>query len=305
MKIQCKKCGHAEVTNLDLFVKIIGAAAPVGGFWAWTAYLFAGTGFALPIVSAIIAGGVGMLIFKEQIVEWVTNKGYECPKCFSSSWRAFNDMVSQDPTPEERRASWSTFDDLGEGAELIIDAVNESSNDRELILNGTAAILGLTQAGIKTFGLAVQRGSAFADLKNAQREENLEEMLSIIKSMAYSLKQVDSRYDRGALLYYFFTGAEQQIAAKIERDDIGVEKGNETTPPKKRINTAKRKSVRVTPRREIEHPEKIKDSQRDVQKRLTISQQSLKDYERETLDHELKVAAAKAYDRRMRDRNKD
>ena len=90
MKIQCKKCGHAEVTNLGLFVKIIGGAAPVGGFWAWTAYLFAGTGFALPIVAAIITGGVGMLVFKDQIVEWVTNKGYECPKCSASNWKALN-----------------------------------------------------------------------------------------------------------------------------------------------------------------------------------------------------------------------
>lgn len=49
MKIQCKKCGHTEITNAGLFVKIIGGAAPVGGFWAWTAYIFAGTGFALPI----------------------------------------------------------------------------------------------------------------------------------------------------------------------------------------------------------------------------------------------------------------
>lgn len=29
----------------------------IGGFWAWAAYLFAGTGFAMPIVIAIIAGG--------------------------------------------------------------------------------------------------------------------------------------------------------------------------------------------------------------------------------------------------------
>ena len=88
MKIQCKKCGYAEPTNLSLFVKIIGGAAPIGGFWAWTAYLFAGTGFALPIVAAIISGGVGMLLFKDQIVVWITNKGYKCPRCNASNWGA-------------------------------------------------------------------------------------------------------------------------------------------------------------------------------------------------------------------------
>ena len=90
MKIQCKECGNVEVTNLGLFVKIIGGVAPIGGFWAWTAYLFAGTGFALPIVVAIIGGGVGMLIFKEKIVEWITNKGYKCPNCNASDWQALN-----------------------------------------------------------------------------------------------------------------------------------------------------------------------------------------------------------------------
>ena len=88
MKIKCKNCGHSEETNLELFVKIIGGAMPVGGFWAWTAYIFAGTGFAMPIVLAIIAGGVGMLVFKDQIVTWISNRGYKCPKCNATQWEA-------------------------------------------------------------------------------------------------------------------------------------------------------------------------------------------------------------------------
>jgi hypothetical protein len=88
MKIECRKCGHAEETSLGLFVKIIGGAMPIGGFWAWTAYLFAGTGFALPIVIAIIAGGTAMLVFKDQIVRWVINRGYKCPKCGAVNWQA-------------------------------------------------------------------------------------------------------------------------------------------------------------------------------------------------------------------------
>lgn len=49
MEIRCKKCGHKEEVNLKLFVKIIGGVMPIGGFLAWATYLFAGTGFALPI----------------------------------------------------------------------------------------------------------------------------------------------------------------------------------------------------------------------------------------------------------------
>lgn len=90
MKIRCKSpgCGHTEETNLDLIVKILGGALPMGGFQAWRYYLFAGTGFALPIVTAIIAGGTALLWFKDKIVTWVINQGYKCPCCGAVDWEA-------------------------------------------------------------------------------------------------------------------------------------------------------------------------------------------------------------------------
>lgn len=90
MKIKCKSpgCRHEEKATVELFVKIIGGALPAGGFAAWVTYLFAGTGFALEIVVAIIAGGVAMLIFKDEIVTWIVNRGYKCPKCGSVNWDA-------------------------------------------------------------------------------------------------------------------------------------------------------------------------------------------------------------------------
>lgn len=90
MKIRCKKpgCGHVEETNLGLFIKILGGALPMGGFQAWRCYLFAGTGFALPIVAAIIAGGTALLLFKDEIVTWIINQGYKCPCCGDVDWEA-------------------------------------------------------------------------------------------------------------------------------------------------------------------------------------------------------------------------
>ena len=88
MKIKCKNCGHTEETDLDLIVKIIGSAMPVGGYWAWTAYLFAGTGFAMVIVVAIIAGGTAMLVYKDEIVDWIINKDYKCESCGAINWEA-------------------------------------------------------------------------------------------------------------------------------------------------------------------------------------------------------------------------
>lgn len=88
MKVRCKKCGHTEDSILDLVLRIIGGALPIGGFWAWTAYLFAGTGLAMPIVIAIILGGSGLLIFKDNIISWIVNSGYKCPKCGGGEWDA-------------------------------------------------------------------------------------------------------------------------------------------------------------------------------------------------------------------------
>ena len=86
MTIKCRKCGHTEETCLSLFVKIIGGAMPIGGFWAWVTYLLAGTGLAFPIVVAMITGGVAILIFKDEIVNWIVNSGYKCPNCGASDW---------------------------------------------------------------------------------------------------------------------------------------------------------------------------------------------------------------------------
>lgn len=88
MKIKCQKCGNLEETNLDFFVKLIGGMMPLGGFWAWVTYLFAGTGFALPICIAIVTGGVATLIFKDQIVNFIVEKGYKCQQCGGQNWKA-------------------------------------------------------------------------------------------------------------------------------------------------------------------------------------------------------------------------
>jgi hypothetical protein len=68
-------------------VKLIGGAMPIGGFLAWVAYLFAGTGFAKLIVIAIITVGTAMLVFKDGIVQWIVNRGYACPKCGKRNWK--------------------------------------------------------------------------------------------------------------------------------------------------------------------------------------------------------------------------
>ncbi|WCB33988.1 hypothetical protein [Helicobacter pylori] len=79
--LKCKSCGHKEKTSLKFFVRVIGATLPAGGAATWTTYLFAGTGFALPICAAIITRGVAILAFQDEIIEWLADKGYRCEKC--------------------------------------------------------------------------------------------------------------------------------------------------------------------------------------------------------------------------------
>ncbi|WP_269916555.1 hypothetical protein [Alteromonas sp. PRIM-21] len=90
MRIKCRDCGFSEEVNLDLFVKILGGATAGFGFWAWTSFLFAGTGFAMAICIAIITGGAAMLAYKDEIIDWVANEGYECESCGSKSWEAIS-----------------------------------------------------------------------------------------------------------------------------------------------------------------------------------------------------------------------
>jgi len=90
MKIKCRNCNNVEKINTSFFVKIIGGALPLGGFWAWTTYFLAGTGLALPIVTAMIVGGTSMLIFKDKIVNWIIEKKYKCKNCGSIDWDALD-----------------------------------------------------------------------------------------------------------------------------------------------------------------------------------------------------------------------
>jgi hypothetical protein len=88
--IQCKSCNYKEKVNKRFFIKVIGGGFVGGGFWAWVAYFFAGTGFALPICVAIVVGGVAMLAFSDEITKWIVER-YDCPSCKKREWRLVKD----------------------------------------------------------------------------------------------------------------------------------------------------------------------------------------------------------------------
>lgn len=83
--IQCRHCGHCEEVNKQLFAKIIGGAVVGLGGYAWVSFLFAGTGFALPLCIAIVAGGTALTAFSKELTEWFSKK-YKCENCGMHEW---------------------------------------------------------------------------------------------------------------------------------------------------------------------------------------------------------------------------
>jgi hypothetical protein len=170
MEIVCKSCGHTEETNKDFFVKLIGGAMPVGGYWAWTTYLFAGTGFAMGIVLAIIGGGVAMLIFKDEITEWVISQGYKCTSCGEVSWEPMTESMKQDRdskkyVPELTR----TYIETRRSMETLMDDLMVMFEEEERI----------------------RRDDSGDRDEKVDYESKVDENLQVIRSAGYDIEPID------------------------------------------------------------------------------------------------------------------
>jgi len=134
MKIKCKDCGHSEEVSSQTFGAILGAATSGFGFWAWTSFLFAGTGFAMAICVAIMAGGAAMYKYSSEIVDWLVNHGYECCKCKEKSWvavspeheREINKIKSELEALERQSALFQK--NLTKNERIAIDYIHSQSD---------------------------------------------------------------------------------------------------------------------------------------------------------------------------------
>ena len=96
MKIRCRSCSHSETLNKELIVTLLGGAVAGFCFWAWVSFLFAGTGFAMPICIALVVGGPALVIkYGDEIVEWLAKHGYTCKKCGANDWMALTEEANQ------------------------------------------------------------------------------------------------------------------------------------------------------------------------------------------------------------------
>lgn len=120
--IKCQNCGHYEEVNTKFFAKVIGGAAVGFGGYAWVAFLFAGTGFALPLCMAIVAGGVAMMAFSDQICEWIS-KHYDCPECGKQNWRV---LTGENLLIESKQTKIARYD-----AVAVLDEVKKIYSEAE------------------------------------------------------------------------------------------------------------------------------------------------------------------------------
>lgn len=124
--IKCQNCGHTTEINKEFFVKVLGGTAIIGGWKAWIGYIFAGTGFAFAICVAIVAGGVAMMAYSEEITQWLS-KRYSCPKCGGKKWRM---MTEGEKESEIRRTQAESLNEiLKRQNSKLNDDIKESINN--------------------------------------------------------------------------------------------------------------------------------------------------------------------------------
>ena len=127
MKIRCRSCGHSETLNKELIVTLLGGAVAGFGFWAWVSFLFAGTGFAMPLCIALVVGGPALVIkYGDEIVEWLAKQGYECKKCGAKDWMPLSEEANQ--KLNEKSVQKSTINSLLESENQTIPLLKARLN---------------------------------------------------------------------------------------------------------------------------------------------------------------------------------
>ena len=84
--IKCK-CSYKRSLTIVFFMKIIGKATTISIKCKGIRHFCVNTGFTLPLCISILTGGIGILVFSDEITKWLVNKGYKCPSCQTSNWQ--------------------------------------------------------------------------------------------------------------------------------------------------------------------------------------------------------------------------
>lgn len=87
--LRCRRCGQLTPLTKEFFGHLIGGATIGMGMYAWLAFIFAGTGFALAICVAIMIGGAAIMSYSKEIIRWISSR-YDCEQCGQNDWEIIN-----------------------------------------------------------------------------------------------------------------------------------------------------------------------------------------------------------------------
>lgn len=114
------------------------------------------------------------------------------------------DIFRQKPKPWPKK---TFFNELGELAEQIIDAVSEE-NDLEIALKGAATISPIIRQSRKEFKLDVKPRSTFARYLIVLEERDLAKMAAMTRTMANALREESDVRLRGVMVESWFSDSE-------------------------------------------------------------------------------------------------
>ncbi len=133
----------------------------------------------MAICVAIIAGGPALLMYKDEIVQWLATKGYKCPKCGHDQWAALsgvndNTTFSNNKTANIRKAQLEQNSNALKQDKPRIKLINKNKifNFKEIDINNSKVL---------------KRLKALAEVNNGGAENKL-------ANMYYKGLDVDKNY---------------------------------------------------------------------------------------------------------------
>jgi hypothetical protein len=104
-----------------------------------------------------------------------------------------------------RHSKQDIYNQLGETSDQFIEIAAKSS-ELDVAMLGACEVRATVDAAEKAFGIKVQPDSAFAGFISVMEMQDFSGMAEIIRDMGECHSQIETKSDRGALIYLWLCG---------------------------------------------------------------------------------------------------